>query len=63
LTEAVLARVQADGRSYPTHGVWQGRHIIRVSISGHATTTAETGALVEAVTAALDDLNAGAEDA
>lgn len=63
LTEAVLARVQADGRTYPTHGLWQGRHIIRVSISGHATSEADTDALVAAVRLALDDLNEGVADA
>ncbi|MEO6299347.1 MAG: aminotransferase class V-fold PLP-dependent enzyme [Paracoccaceae bacterium] len=63
LTAAVLARVQADGRTYPTHGMWKGRYIIRVSISGYATTDVETGVLVEAVKEALDDLNEQVADA
>ncbi len=46
MTQAVLARVQQDGRVYPTHGVWRGRHIIRVSICNHATSTVEIAELV-----------------
>lgn len=36
-TRAVLERVQARGRVYPTHGEHHGRFIIRVSIIGYAT--------------------------
>lgn len=36
LTGRVLARVQEQGRVYPTHGEWRGRKIIRVSVIGYA---------------------------
>lgn len=45
-TDAVLARVQGKGRVYPSHGIWRGRHIIRVSICGHATGEADVAALI-----------------
>ena len=56
LTQAVLARVQAEGRSYPTHGVWRGRNVIRVSISNHATAEADVDALAASVAVACRDL-------
>ncbi|WP_343117446.1 pyridoxal phosphate-dependent decarboxylase family protein [Ostreiculturibacter nitratireducens] len=37
LTSRVLERVQTNGKVYPSHGVWRGRRIIRVSIINHAT--------------------------
>ncbi len=51
-TDAVLARVQAMGRVYPSHGVWRGRHIIRVSVCAYGTGEAEIGMLMADVTAA-----------
>lgn len=36
LTGRVLARVQDQGRVYPTHGEWRGRKIIRVSVCSYA---------------------------
>lgn len=56
LTRAVLARVQARGRVYPSHGEWRGRDIIRCSIIGYAMTTTEIDLLAEEIIAA-----AGAE--
>lgn len=52
-TQAVLDRVQANGRVYPSHGVWRGRKIIRCSISNHATDTADIDTLVAELHAAL----------
>ena len=52
-TQGVLDRVQANGRVYPSHGVWRGRKIIRCSISNHATDKADIDALVAELKAAL----------
>lgn len=52
LTRAVLARVQARGRVYPSHGEWRGRDIIRCSIIGYAMTTAEIDLLGDEIIAA-----------
>ena len=59
LTTAVLARVQACGRSFPSHAVWKGRQIIRVSVSGYLTEERHIDALVEDVAQALDAEAAG----
>ncbi|EYD72948.1 Aromatic-L-amino-acid decarboxylase [Rubellimicrobium mesophilum DSM 19309] len=48
-TAAVLARVQAGGRVYPTHGQWRGGAIIRVSVIGHRTDEDRARAAVEAI--------------
>lgn len=37
-TKAVLNLVQQNGKTYPSHGVWQGRTIIRISVICYATT-------------------------
>ena len=50
----VLARVQAKGRSCPSHGAWKGRQIMRVSVSGHMTREAHIDALVGDVADAWD---------
>lgn len=52
-TQAVLDRVQANGRVYPSHGVWRGRKIIRCSITNHATDKADIDLLVAELKAAL----------
>ncbi len=57
LTEEVLRRVQARGRVYPSHGVWQGRKIIRASIINHATDRADIDLLVAELLSALHDLS------
>ena len=46
LTTKVLARIQERARVYPSHGVWQNRQIIRVSIINHATTNADIDLLI-----------------
>jgi glutamate/tyrosine decarboxylase-like PLP-dependent enzyme len=53
LTQAVLDRVQARGKVYPSHGEWRGRAIIRVSIIGYATQQAHMDLLFDEITAAL----------
>ncbi len=62
-TLEVLHRVQAKGRSYPSHGVWKGRQIIRVSVSGYLIAESHIDALVEDVAeawgAVLADEDAG----
>jgi glutamate/tyrosine decarboxylase-like PLP-dependent enzyme len=52
LTAAVLERVQASGKVYPSHGVWRGRKIIRVSIINHTTGHADIDLLVSEFSAA-----------
>jgi glutamate/tyrosine decarboxylase-like PLP-dependent enzyme len=52
-TARVLDRVQANGRVYPSHGVWRGRRIIRVSVINHATDRADIDLLVAEIAAAL----------
>lgn len=53
LTSEVLGRVQARGRVYPSHGVWKGRQIIRVSIINHATDEGDIDLLISELLAAL----------
>lgn len=52
LTRAVLDRVQARGRVYPSHGEWLGRAIIRCSIIGYAMTSVEIDLLADEIIAA-----------
>lgn len=54
-TQTVLDRVQASGKVYPSHGVWRGQKIIRVSIINHATDRADIDLLVDELRAALRD--------
>lgn len=56
-TGRVLDRVQASGRVYPSHGVWRGRKIIRVSIINHATSRADIDLLIAELRSALRDTN------
>lgn len=37
LTQKLLAMLQARGRVFPSHALWKGRQIIRISISGYST--------------------------
>ena len=46
LTTKVLERVQERACVYPSHGVWNDRQIIRVSIINHATSYADIDLLV-----------------
>jgi len=49
LTTKVLARIQERARVYPSHGAWQNRQIIRVSIINHATTKADIDLLIDEI--------------
>lgn len=49
LTQDVLARVQAEGLCYPSHGVWHGRKTLRLSVSGFATSEADVEASVSSI--------------
>ncbi len=51
-TNALLARVQAEGACFPSGGVWKGRSILRISVSSGRTGPADGARLVEAITAA-----------
>jgi glutamate/tyrosine decarboxylase-like PLP-dependent enzyme len=51
-TAMVLERVQAIGQVYPSHGVWMGRKIIRVSIINHATDRHDIDLLIAEILAA-----------
>jgi len=59
ITEQVLQRVQYRARVYPSHGVWQGRKIIRVSIINHATDRADIALLLGELKAALAAVTSG----
>ncbi|WP_171052602.1 pyridoxal phosphate-dependent decarboxylase family protein [Ruegeria sediminis] len=48
-TTAVLERIQQRAQVYPSHGVWQGRQIIRVSIINHATSYSDIDLLIEEI--------------
>ncbi|MCX7287702.1 MAG: aminotransferase class V-fold PLP-dependent enzyme [Rhodobacterales bacterium] len=48
-TVAVLDRVQARGKVYPSHGEWRGRKIIRASIINHATDRADIDLLADEI--------------
>ncbi len=48
-TAAVLQRVQARGRVYPSHGDWAGRKIIRCSVIGYAMQDAHADLLVSEI--------------
>lgn len=51
-TMALLARVQAGGRAFPSVGDWRGRAILRFSVSSGRCTEADADTAVEAVTGA-----------
>ncbi|HET9068740.1 MAG TPA: aminotransferase class V-fold PLP-dependent enzyme, partial [Amaricoccus sp.] len=57
-TRETLAAVQAGGTSYPSHGRWRGREIIRISISGGETTIADGTRTAEAIIAAWRQVRA-----
>ena len=56
LTHKLLAAIHARGRCYPSHGVWKGRSIIRVSISGCATGDADIDELLGEIGACWRDV-------
>jgi glutamate/tyrosine decarboxylase-like PLP-dependent enzyme len=55
-TRQTLARVQHEGFCYPSHGVWQGREIMRISVSSHLTDETEGDRAVEAIIAAWREI-------
>ena len=59
VSEAVLREVQARGRVYPSHGVWRGRQIIRISVSGYATQAEHADLAAHEIITAWRGLHAG----
>ena len=51
-TGETLARIQREGICYPSHGVWNGRAIMRISVTSQATDEAEGDRAAEAIIAA-----------
>ena len=51
-TDAVVAAVQREGTCWLGATTWQGRRLMRISVSGHATTEADVDASVAAILAA-----------
>ena len=51
-TRAVVARVQEDGVAWLGGSVWQGRAVMRISVSSHATTEDDARRTVAAIRAA-----------
>ncbi|GGH30858.1 Glutamate or tyrosine decarboxylase [Cribrihabitans marinus] len=58
-TREVLRQVQRRGRVYPSHGTWQGRDIIRVSVIGYATQKAHADLLVSEIAEAWQIVRGG----
>jgi glutamate/tyrosine decarboxylase-like PLP-dependent enzyme len=56
LNKAILARLQADGESYPSQTLLDGKFAIRANIMHYATTTAHVERLVELVREAGEEL-------
>ena len=52
LTKLAITRIQADGVCFVGGAQWQGAWIIRLSLSGHATTEADVDASADAIIAA-----------
>jgi len=50
-TSETLAQVQREGICYPSNGVWNGRAIMRISVSSQATDEAEGDRAAEAIIA------------
>ncbi|MHA1529295.1 MAG: pyridoxal phosphate-dependent decarboxylase family protein [Alphaproteobacteria bacterium] len=51
-TRETLARLQREGVCYPSHGIWQDRAIMRISVTSQATDEAEGDRAAEAIIAA-----------
>ena len=49
MTVKVLNKIQEKARVYPSHGVWRGQQIIRVSIINHATGYADIDLLFDEI--------------
>ena len=54
-TDAVIARVQADGTAWMGGTTWQGKRAMRISVSNWSTTEADADASVQAVLNAVGD--------
>ena len=52
LTKAAIARIQSDGVCFVGGASWRGAWIIRLSLSGHATTQSDVDASADAIIAA-----------
>jgi hypothetical protein len=52
-TRAVTARVIEDGKVWMSGSHWQGRDVLRVSVSNWSTNADDVGTAVEAVSSAL----------
>jgi glutamate/tyrosine decarboxylase-like PLP-dependent enzyme len=55
-TRETLARVQRQGFCYPSHGVWHGHEIMRISVSSQRTDEAEGDRAAEAIIAVWRDV-------
>jgi glutamate/tyrosine decarboxylase-like PLP-dependent enzyme len=55
LTDAVIAAVQSDGTCWLSGTTWQGMRAMRISVSSHATQTADVDASIEAILRAADE--------
>jgi glutamate/tyrosine decarboxylase-like PLP-dependent enzyme len=56
-TNAVIAQVQSDGTCWPSGSTFQGRAVMRISIVGWQTTTADAQRSAEAIIAAAEAVN------
>lgn len=60
-TRQVLENVQKRGVVYPTHGVWRGRQIMRISVISYATQERNIDLLVDEVIGAWRRIRGGEE--
>jgi hypothetical protein len=58
-TRAVTARVIEEGRVWMSGSRWQGRDVLRVSVSNWSTDTDDVGTAVDAVSSAFAAVQAG----
>ena len=58
MTQEVLKHVQSVGDVYPSHGVWQGGQIIRVSIIGYATMDSDADKVSDSIIEAWREVRA-----
>jgi glutamate/tyrosine decarboxylase-like PLP-dependent enzyme len=62
-TRQVVAALLAEGTTWMSGSVWQGRAVLRISVSNWATTDQDVQRCVEAVSRAADQVGVGAGDA
>jgi glutamate/tyrosine decarboxylase-like PLP-dependent enzyme len=58
-TDAVIAAVQADGRLWLGGTRWHGMRAMRISVSGHATTTEDVDRSLAVITRIAREIPAG----